>query len=67
MIASPCINVCQLDEAHGLCRGCLRTLDEIACWGSADDSTRLIILQRVERRRAELDPWGDALRGECER
>ena len=33
-IPSPCIDVCQIDPASGLCRGCRRTLDEIATWGS---------------------------------
>jgi predicted Fe-S protein YdhL (DUF1289 family) len=29
---SPCISVCRIDSATGLCEGCLRTLDEIADW-----------------------------------
>jgi predicted Fe-S protein YdhL (DUF1289 family) len=28
---SPCVNVCVLD-ATGLCRGCLRSIEEIARW-----------------------------------
>ncbi|MDH5338586.1 MAG: DUF1289 domain-containing protein, partial [Rubrivivax sp.] len=36
-VPSPCINVCQMDEATGWCRGCLRTIDEIALWGSLPD------------------------------
>ena len=28
---SPCINVCTLDD-RGLCRGCLRTVEEITRW-----------------------------------
>ncbi|NNM61788.1 MAG: DUF1289 domain-containing protein, partial [Steroidobacteraceae bacterium] len=28
---SPCISICALDE-HGYCRGCYRTLKEIANW-----------------------------------
>lgn len=28
---SPCISVCTLDE-QGLCRGCLRTVEEITRW-----------------------------------
>jgi predicted Fe-S protein YdhL (DUF1289 family) len=28
---SPCINICSLDE-DGICRGCYRTLAEIAAW-----------------------------------
>ena len=29
--ASPCVNICSLDE-HGYCKGCYRTLQEIASW-----------------------------------
>ena len=29
---SPCINVCRMDAASGLCEGCARTLAEIAGW-----------------------------------
>ncbi|HSF49066.1 MAG TPA: DUF1289 domain-containing protein [Burkholderiales bacterium] len=50
-IPSPCIKVCVLDEELGLCRGCLRTLDEIARWGNASNAEREAILKRVEERR----------------
>lgn len=53
MPASPCINLCRMDEASGLCRGCFRTLDEIATWASSDDSRRARILAAVARRRQE--------------
>ena len=56
MSASPCINVCRMDPASGLCRGCLRTLDEIAGWARSDDSRRADILAKVaERRQAKLE------------
>ena len=29
---TPCIHVCELDPANGLCRGCHRTADEICAW-----------------------------------
>jgi len=32
-VSSPCVGICELDE-RGRCTGCLRTLDEIARWGS---------------------------------
>ena len=41
MIASPCINVCKMDEQTGLCSGCFRTIDEIAVWAGIDDARRL--------------------------
>ena len=51
-VPSPCINVCVMDKASGLCQGCLRTLDEIAAWGRASDPQRLAILDAMAARRA---------------
>jgi predicted Fe-S protein YdhL (DUF1289 family) len=50
-IPSPCIGVCRLDPASGLCAGCMRTLDEIAAWPAASDAERLAIVQRLRARR----------------
>ena len=66
-VASPCINVCQMDESSGLCRGCFRTLDEIAGWSRASDDDRLRILAAVDRRRVEHDPCGEEFAGDCDR
>ncbi|MFZ5512315.1 MAG: DUF1289 domain-containing protein [Pseudomonadota bacterium] len=52
MIASPCINVCRMDETTGYCTGCLRTLPEIAGWSAASDEEKRAVLAAVERRRA---------------
>lgn len=52
-VPSPCINVCKMDPASGLCTGCFRTLDEIAAWSSSSDDQRLSILAAVARRRQE--------------
>ncbi|HMW18966.1 MAG TPA: DUF1289 domain-containing protein [Accumulibacter sp.] len=70
-VASPCINVCRMDEDAGFCIGCFRTLEEIAFWSRASDDLRARILLAVERRRGEHDPRGSAfggeLRGDCDR
>ncbi len=50
-VASPCINICQMDEASGWCRGCLRTLDEIAFWSVLDDDDKRAVLAELARRR----------------
>lgn len=51
-VASPCINICRMD-ANGLCEGCFRTLDEIACWSIyEDDEKRAVLAQLPERRSA---------------
>lgn len=56
MVPSPCINVCKMDPGTGLCRGCFRTLDEIAAWSASSDATRLEILAAVARRRQDHGP-----------
>ena len=49
-VPSPCVSVCQMDERDGLCRGCWRTIDEIAGWGALPDEVRLQIWSRIEER-----------------
>lgn len=49
---SPCINVCVLD-ADGLCRGCLRTLDEIARWMSMTPSEQRLVIEALDERRRQ--------------
>jgi len=49
-VPSPCICVCTMDPATGLCLGCWRTLDEIARWSRMDDGEkRAVWRQLVER------------------
>ncbi len=55
-IQSPCINICKMDAASGLCLGCFRTIDEITVWSRSDDATRTHILAAVARRRMENEP-----------
>ncbi|MEO9101222.1 MAG: DUF1289 domain-containing protein [Burkholderiales bacterium] len=47
---SPCVSVCQMDEATGWCEGCLRTIDEIMDWGALDESAKRIIWRRLAQR-----------------
>lgn len=51
-VPSPCINICRVDPASGLCEGCARTLDEIAAWSRLDDDAKrgvwAALPQRVE-------------------
>ena len=51
-IASPCTKVCIIDPRSGLCRGCGRTLDEVARWTSFSDSERDRIMTELPQRRA---------------
>ena len=52
---SPCINICILDEEQGLCRGCLRTLDEIGNWGFFTPAERQRIMVSLAARREECE------------
>ncbi|MGB4360374.1 MAG: DUF1289 domain-containing protein, partial [Rhodoferax sp.] len=52
-VPSPCVSVCQMDEATGLCQGCLRTLEEIGQWGNADDTFKRVVWTRIEARLTE--------------
>ena len=52
---SPCIKVCQMDPARGVCMGCCRSLDEIARWGGMSDSERERIMSDLGERRKRLD------------
>lgn len=51
MIATPCIKVCVLDAASGLCRGCHRTLEEIADWSAMSDAERAAVIARLPARK----------------
>jgi uncharacterized protein len=53
-VPSPCINVCRMDAATGLCEGCLRTIGEIAGWSKLDDAAKLAIWDDIEVRHADL-------------
>jgi uncharacterized protein len=50
-VASPCISVCEMDPASQLCRGCYRTLDEIAAWSVLDAHARRAIVDDLPARR----------------
>ena len=58
-VPSPCISVCVMDEANGVCIGCLRTLDEIAAWSVLDADAKRAILAALGERRARLAPAND--------
>lgn len=48
---SPCIGVCLMDPQIGQCRGCLRTIAEIANWYDADAAEKRAILELLAARR----------------
>jgi 2-hydroxychromene-2-carboxylate isomerase len=46
-LKSPCVNVCVLDPARRACKGCGRTLDEIARWSSMSNAERDEIMDKL--------------------
>lgn len=58
LVASPCINVCQMDAASGWCRGCARSLDEIAGWCGAPEAVQRHILEQLPGRRTDMHRHG---------
>lgn len=55
-IATPCVQVCVVDGANGLCLGCYRTLTEIAGWGALGDDRRAEIMAELDHRRLRQNP-----------
>jgi predicted Fe-S protein YdhL (DUF1289 family) len=47
---SPCIGICRIEPATGWCRGCLRTLDEIADWPMLSVREKDALLLRLAER-----------------
>ena len=52
---SPCLGICLMDPATRLCRGCLRTVEEIAGWYEATPAEKRAILARLAQRRADAN------------
>ena len=53
-VPSPCVSICRMSDATGLCEGCLRTIDEIAAWSVLDEEARRAVWDAIARRRAAL-------------
>ncbi len=54
-VPSPCINLCQMAPASGLCEGCLRTIDEIVHWSSAGEDYKRAVWAEIRRREAQIE------------
>jgi predicted Fe-S protein YdhL (DUF1289 family) len=52
-IVSPCVNVCRIDAATRRCRGCARTIDEIARWTALSDAERDRIMAELPGRKTQ--------------
>jgi len=52
---TPCVKLCVIDPTSGLCRGCRRTLDEIAAWSRLDEAARRRLMATLAARRLPAD------------
>jgi predicted Fe-S protein YdhL (DUF1289 family) len=55
-VASPCVQICVLDEGLGHCTGCGRTRAEIWKWTRCSDAEKLEILKNASARMAGSKP-----------
>jgi uncharacterized protein len=56
LVASPCLGICIVDPAARQCRGCLRTVDEIAGWCEASPAEkRELLAVLADRRKAAAE------------
>lgn len=51
---SPCVKICLYEPGVGLCRGCGRTLEEIAGWTAMSDAERRRIMGELAARLVDL-------------
>ena len=55
-IKSPCISICAVDGRANVCRGCRRSLKEIAGWGAMSYAERDEVLRELPSR---IESLGD--------
>jgi uncharacterized protein len=51
-VPSPCVDVCRMNAASGLCEGCARTIDEIGAWSVMSDDDKRAVLRLLPERHA---------------
>jgi predicted Fe-S protein YdhL (DUF1289 family) len=52
-VPSPCITVCQVDDATGCCIGCHRSIDEIREWPILSADEKRAVLALIAERKAD--------------
>lgn len=64
---TPCINICVMHPAEGICVGCFRTLDEIMAWGGLTNEARRAIMDDLPARKPLLKKRRGGRNGRHER
>ena len=54
-IETPCVKICTLDAAQGLCLGCGRTVAEIAAWAGLAPAERRRVMDKLPERLAAFN------------
>jgi len=49
-VESPCVKICVIHPAAGICAGCLRTLDEIGRWSVMSAQDRRAVMAELPAR-----------------
>lgn len=49
-IETPCVKVCEIDQATRLCTGCGRSLAEIAAWSTMSREERCRVMDTLHER-----------------
>jgi predicted Fe-S protein YdhL (DUF1289 family) len=52
-LETPCVDICEIDAPSGLCKGCGRTIDEIAGWSQMNPEERRAIMAILPARLAD--------------
>ncbi len=53
-IDSPCVKICVIHPASGLCMGCLRSIDEISDWGKMASGQRRALIAALPARATQI-------------
>jgi len=65
MVETPCVKICRMLEGGSLCRGCGRTLDEIARWTEMSPEERRAIMGGLAERLKRANMLDSASRSEA--
>jgi uncharacterized protein len=53
-LPSPCQSICVMDSHSRWCKGCLRSIDEIATWGQLSDEHKRQIWTQIAWRATQI-------------
>ncbi|WP_370674025.1 DUF1289 domain-containing protein [Pleomorphomonas sp. PLEO] len=65
MVETPCVKICRMLEGGSLCRGCGRTLEEIAHWTEMSPEGRRAIMGGLAERLRRIQMLDTASRSEA--